>query len=174
LNASGINRHHILLLDNHAHDRQTLKQGLADLGFETISEAADPIAALDIMHDQAVDTLITERYIPFVKFLRTSEKRPAAYIPIIMVCGKKVQAKVQEAIDAGVNRVIIKPVMAENLRTNIQRVLDEPQPFVESAAYIGPDRRRSENTATQHKAKTNDEPDLRLTAEEIAVLLERT
>ena len=161
-------------MDDHAHDRQTLKRGLTDLGFEKISEAADPITALEIMHAQPVDILITERYIPFVKFLRTSEKQPAAYIPIIMVCEKGGAAEKQEAIDAGVNRVIIKPTTAKNLQLVIKHVLEEPQPFVESAAYIGPDRRRLEIATMKDKTNTEVMPDFSLTSEEIAVLLERT
>ena len=44
------------------------KQGLNKLGFVNVSEAADPISALEVMHTQTVDVLITEQYMPFVGF----------------------------------------------------------------------------------------------------------
>ena len=174
MSALGITRHHILILDDHAHDRQTLKHGLEDLDFENIIESADPISALEIMHTKPVDVLITEQYIPFVRFLRTSAKRPAAYIPIIMVCNKISASERQDAIDAGVNRVISKPTIADNLLLHIRFALEEPQPFVESPAYIGPDRRHTEIGVTNVTIQSDHETNLSLTPEEIAVLLERT
>ena len=177
MSALGIMQRHILLLDDHVQDRQALKQGLEELGFVNISEAADPISALDVMHTQSVDVLITEQYIPFIRFLRTSAKRPAAYIPIIMVCEKISISERQDAIDAGVNRVISKPTIAEDLCVHITFVLENPPPFVESAAYFGPDRRRLKATNandTNEIIQPEETIDLSLTPEEIAILLERT
>jgi CheY-like chemotaxis protein len=111
-----------------------------------VSEAADPISALEVMHTQTVDVLITEQYMPFVRFLRTSAKRPAAYIPIIMVSKKISISERHDAIDAGVNRVISKPTIAKNLFLQITLALEDPPPFVESTAYVGPDRRRLKTT----------------------------
>ena len=146
MSALGITQRHILLLDDHVQNRQALKQGLNKLGFVNVSEAADPISALEVIHTQTVDVLITEQYMPFVRFLRTSAKRPAAYIPIIMVSKKISISERQDAIDAGVNRVISKPTIAEDLFLQITLALEDPPPFVESTAYVGPDRRRLKTT----------------------------
>lgn len=171
--AFGIKQRHILILDDHANDRLVLKQGLEALGFKYVSEAPDPIAALDIMHAKAVDVLITERFMPFIKFLRTSSKRPAPYMPIIMVCKSISATERQDAINAGVNRVISKPTIAKNLLLHITNVLEEPQPFVETSAYVGPDRRRSNKPAMMSDDAQGNDGALGLTPEEIAVLLER-
>jgi two-component system chemotaxis response regulator CheY len=173
LSAFGIKQRHILILDDHTDDRLALKQGLKALDFISVSEAADPIAALDIMHAKTVDVLITERFMPFIKFLRTSDKRPAPYMPIIMVCKNINAAERQDAINAGVNRVISKPTIAKNLLLHITNVLEEPQPFVETSAYVGPDRRRSNKLTEAPRGVQNNNGALGLTPEEIAVLLER-
>ena len=173
LMAAGIELHHILLLDNDAEDRQIIKQELEALGLENISEADDPIAALDIMHVKPVDLLITERFLPFVWFLRTSRKRPAAYIPIIMLCAQHREADIHEATDAGVNRFVAKPVQPAELLAHICRALEEPHPFVESDDYVGPDRRHRGVIIDRRTTSENKSADMELTPEEIATLLER-
>jgi len=173
LSAVGIKQRHILILDDQTGDRRALTQGLAKLGFEKVSEAADPIAALDIMHADPVDVLNTERFMPFIRFLRTSSKRPTPYIPIMMVSKHISTAERQDIINAGVNRVISKPTIAENLELHITSALEEPLPFVESPAYVGPDRRRAGKIDNETKEPLKADENFSLTPAEIAVLLER-
>ncbi|MEQ8195591.1 MAG: response regulator [Rhodospirillales bacterium] len=175
--ASGIEQRHILLLDDDAEERKSLKHGLKSLGLTDISEADDPIAALEIMRARPVDLLICEHYIPFVWFLRTNVKRPAAYTPILMLSRQHRREDIREAVDCGVNRFLAKPIAPEELLEHIRQVFEDPEAFVESAGYIGPDRRRRGNVSGRRSKATRrmEEPalDTMLTPEEIAALLER-
>ena len=47
-----------------------------------------------------------------------------------------------EARDVGVNEFLSKPVTARGVLERIAQVVDNPRPFVRSAGYFGPDRRR--------------------------------
>jgi DNA-binding NarL/FixJ family response regulator len=175
--ASGIEWCHILLLDDDTEERQALKKGLENIGFANISEADDPVAALETMRTRAADLLVCEHYIPFVWFLRTSAKRPAAYTSILMLSGQNRPDDIREAIDSGVNRFVAKPVTPGELAGHIRQILEQPEPFVESDGYIGPDRRRQavrKDRRTQREEESEaPSPDMNLTPEEIAILLER-
>jgi DNA-binding NtrC family response regulator len=59
-----------------------------------------------------------------------------------MITGHSTQRRVTEARDVGVNEFLSKPVTARGVLERIARVVDSPRPFVRSADYFGPDRRR--------------------------------
>ena len=161
----------ILILDDHTNDRARIRDGLVDLGIADVRVADDPLAALDAMRARAVDVLVTERYLSFVRFLRTDRKRPASHVPIVMVSFHSRQADVHEARDAGVDGFLAKPVDARRLLDRIAAAVDRGLPFVECEAYVGPDRRRAEPGLDESEPAGG--PDTRLTEAEIAVLLER-
>lgn len=164
----------ILILDDDADGRARIRDGLMALGFADVRVADDPLAALDAMRTRAVDVLVCERYLSFVRFLRTNRKRPASHVPIVMVSFRSRQTDVHEARDAGVDEFLAKPVDAHRLFDRIVAAVDRSRPFVESEAYVGPDRRRAElDPDSPPEPETAGGPDTRLTEEEIAVLLRR-
>jgi len=73
----------------------------------------------------------------------TGDRRiPNPQVPVIIVTGHRSEADVETARKAGVNEFVIKPFTPAALLSRIQLVLLKPRPFVVSADYIGPDRRR--------------------------------
>ena len=97
---------HILVLDDDADDREGMKRCLRQLGVTRVREADDPVSALEFMQSRRVDVLITERYLPFVRFLRTSRKSPASSVPIVMVSDRGRKADIHEAQDAGIDEFV--------------------------------------------------------------------
>ena len=83
-----------------------------------------------------------------------------------MVSVRGRQADVHEARNAGVDEFLAKPVDARRLLDRIVAAVARSRPFVESEAYVGPDRRRAE-------PGLDSGLDTRLTEAEIAALLER-
>jgi len=67
---------------------------------------------------------------------------PNPQVPVIVVTGHRSAADVQNARNCGVNEFVIKPFTPAGLLSRVQMVLTRPRPFVVSADYIGPDRRR--------------------------------
>jgi len=163
-----------LILDDDTDDRARIRDGLVDLGISDVRVADDPLAALDAMRAQAMDVLVTERYLSFVRFLRTDRKRPASHVPIVMISFHSRQADIHEARDAGVDEFLAKPIDAPRLLDRIVAAVGRSRPFVECEAYVGPDRRRAEPGLDGFPdSETAGGPDIRLTEAEIAVLLER-
>jgi DNA-binding response OmpR family regulator len=50
--------------------------------------------------------------------------------------------EVKDALDAGVNEIMIKPATIKGVGDRIRAVLENPREFVRVDAYVGPDRRR--------------------------------
>jgi response regulator RpfG family c-di-GMP phosphodiesterase len=59
-----------------------------------------------------------------------------------MVTGHAERPLLERARDAGVHEFLAKPVSASMLYARLQRVIENPPPFVRSDTYFGPDRRR--------------------------------
>lgn len=89
-----------------------------------------------------VDWLQTpDRGIALTKQIRTSEKSPNPFVPIIMTAGSGHHNRVVRARDAGVSEYLVKPFTAKTLARKIERIIEFPRPFVVCDTYVGPDRR---------------------------------
>jgi len=64
-------------------------------------------------------------------------------IPIIMTTSRASIADVERARIAGVTEYAVKPMSARALVQRIEQIIYRPRPFVVTASYVGPCRRRS-------------------------------
>lgn len=143
----------ILLVDDNQHTRMLVTEILRALGVSQVYEAADGTAGLQQLREHQVDIIFTDLSmqpmdgIEFVRRLRQSPDSPSQMAPVIMVTGHFTLAKVAEARDAGVNEFLTKPLTARGVIERLQRVIEHPRPFVRTADYFGPDRRRRQDPA---------------------------
>src|ERR1700761_7580061 len=79
--------------------------------------------------------------------LRNSPDSKNPYLPIVMMTGHSEKSRVVEARDAGVTEFVAKPLTAKSVLERLQAVIYRPRPFVRTANYFGPDRRRREDPA---------------------------
>ncbi|CCQ74627.1 response regulator [Magnetospira sp. QH-2] len=79
----------------------------------------------------------------FTKQVRTRGITANAYIPIIMITSWSRIAVIEGARDSGINEILAKPVSPLSLYNAVVKVIMKPRPFVRSATYFGPNRRRS-------------------------------
>ena len=49
---------------------------------------------------------------------------------------------ITQARDAGVNELVARPMSLKALSSRMEYIFDKPRPFVRSASYFGPCRRR--------------------------------
>jgi len=77
----------------------------------------------------------------FVRWLRRSNLRPNSVAPIILITGHTRQADVLKGRDCGANFVVRKPASPLVMLQRILWLSRENRQFVESAGYVGPDRR---------------------------------
>ena len=138
----------ILLVDDNHYMRVLLGEILRAIGVQHIFEANDGAEALQAMRNNSVDIVMTDLSmqpldgIDFVRLLRNSPDSPNPMAPVIMITGHSTSRRVAEARDVGVNEFLSKPVTARGVLERIAQVVDSPRPFVRTATYFGPDRRR--------------------------------
>jgi DNA-binding response OmpR family regulator len=81
----------------------------------------------------------------FVRALRRSGLR-CREAPVIMMSGQMTLREMREAQNAGAHEFLVRPFSAYQLAKRLEAVA-APRPWVETAVYIGPDRRRFNSAA---------------------------
>jgi len=138
----------ILMVDDNHHMRVLLTEILRAIGVKHLFEAADGAQALALLREQPIDIVMTDLAmqpldgIDFVRLIRNSRDSPNPMVPVIMITGHSTTRRVAEARDVGVTEFLSKPVTARGVIERINRVVENPRPFVRTGDYFGPDRRR--------------------------------
>jgi CheY-like chemotaxis protein len=138
----------VLIVDDHEPMRDILTAMLKTAGADEIREAINGEEALEILAEFEADLVITdERMTPvsgvdLTRAIRAGVDGGNPYLPVIMVTGHAERPLLERARDAGVHEFLAKPVSASMLYARLQRVIENPPPFVRSDTYFGPDRRR--------------------------------
>src|SRR5690242_21365047 len=78
----------------------------------------------------------------FVRRVRLSEELPNRALSIFMLSRRGAQTDVEAARRAGVDGYLRKPISSLALQVRVRTVIERPQPFVVTATYVGPCRRR--------------------------------
>jgi CheY-like chemotaxis protein len=158
----------ILLVDDNHHARILLTEILRALDVRHVFEAADGAEALEIMRTQAIDIVMTDLAmqpvdgIEFVRQVRNAPDSVDPMIPVIMVTGHSTIRRVAEARDVGVTEFLSKPITARGVIERITRVVDYPRPFVRTADYFGPDRRRRDDPNYDGPRRRRSDPPIEI------------
>ena len=144
----------VLVVDDSSHVRLLMAEILYTIGIQRdrIFEAADGLAALELLSAERIDLVITDwRMEPmdgltFVQKLRDPENSTNSKLPVILCSGYTDQNLIERARDVGINEIVAKPINIKSVESRIRAVLEQPRPFVEEAVYFGPDRRRRDGT----------------------------
>lgn len=162
-----------MILENEESIRAMLSNVLQKLGFSKIYCVADGYEGLEIMRAKPVDLILTDWELrphpdredkkaknavihsewgdfppyngaSFVKCLRFHPSSPNPFIPVIMMTGPTMPSTVRYARDSGVNEILMKPIVTEELCRRIIEIVERPRNFVTSPNYRGPCRRRKQ------------------------------
>ncbi len=148
---SGLEALQVLTVEDNAHMRAIVGALLQGLGLKDVRHARDGEQALEILGEHPVDIALVDFQmapmdgVSFTRLIRTGEASPNIYLPIIMMTGHSQRSRVCEARDAGVTEFVAKPLTARALALRIGAVIHRPRPFVRTASYFGPDRRRRDD-----------------------------
>ncbi len=119
----------ILVVDDFQVMRKVVITCLAQLGYKNIVEATDGVEAFDAMNAQVFDFVITDWEMPNmsgIELLREIRKsEDFKKIPVMMVTAEGLQENVIEAIRAGVNNYIVKPIDVDALREKMMKIFEE-------------------------------------------------
>jgi two-component system, chemotaxis family, chemotaxis protein CheY len=136
-----------LVLDDNANMRGILRAILNSYQVR-VHEAAHAAEAFSLLKTSRCDIafvdfrLVDIDGLEFCRLIRKAPDSPNQFLPIIMVTAYSERSRVREAIDAGIDEFLVKPIRAGDVAQRLNAVISNRRPFVKSASYFGPDRRR--------------------------------
>ncbi len=137
----------ILIVDADLELAKVLRTMLIEMGFGDVHLTRSGQEAYWKLKDEAFDFLITEWNtqamdgISLLRKIRRSADSPNPTLPIIMLTGRAEQPDVFTARDLGINEFVVKPFTAKTIYNRIERIIENPRPFVVSPNFVGPERR---------------------------------
>jgi two-component system chemotaxis response regulator CheY len=147
----------ILVVDENQYLRKLTRMMLMNIGAKSIYEAADGLAALDIIRAANPDILLLDWDLPILsgpqimRIVRSPGVFEKPNIPAIMLSGCVDRAHVQEAMRLGVNEFLLKPTSPKALRDRLLSILIKPRAMMQIGDYYVPQPRRpsAQNDARQ-------------------------
>ena len=143
-----INTQHIIVADAVSHTRNLVADVLRSLGYYSIFHARDGNELLDLTIEYEPRIIITTSRLPglsgleFTRLVRDGHKNISRLLSIIVMTDTPTKAFLDAAQASGVDEMLVRPFTAQALQVRIKAVLDRPRPFIDSAVYVGPCRRR--------------------------------
>jgi two-component system, chemotaxis family, chemotaxis protein CheY len=139
-----------LVADQNQHARKLTRMMLTNIGVKSVYEAADGIAALDLIRTANPDVVVVDWEMPLVsgaellRIVRSPGVFPNPDVPIIMLTAHPLLSRVNEAIRLGVHEFLCKPTSAAALRDRILSILIKPRPMVRVGEFYVPKLRQPE------------------------------
>jgi CheY-like chemotaxis protein len=137
-----------LLVDSDHFTRGLIAQMVRGFGMEAPTVFDSGKAAQAHLLHHYPDICILEAVFPdmdsaeLIRWIRRrQDKSPVRFVPIVVLSSYTQHKHVTQARDAGANLVLTKPVSPQVLFDHIAWVAKAPRPFIETASYMGPDRR---------------------------------
>lgn len=134
----------VLVVDDSAFMRKVVRGLLSSVGVKRTHEAADGIAALDMIREASPDVVVLDWEMPLlngpelVRIVRSPGVFPSPDIPIIMLSGYVERRRVLEAAMLGVNEFLCKPVSAKGLMDRLISIVLRPRASIQVGDYYGP------------------------------------
>ena len=123
-----IERLGLLVVDDNPYTRKLTRTMLMNIGAKSIFEAADGLAALDIIRNMSPDIMLMDWDIPVLSgpqimhIVRSPGVFAKPFLPIIMLTSSASRTAVNEAIRLGVHEVLTKPTSPKMLQDRLLSV----------------------------------------------------
>lgn len=117
----------VLVVDDFPAMRKLIKNALAEIGLNKITEAVNGEEAVSILEREKINLIISDWNMPVMNGLqllvhvRSSEELKA--LPFIMLTAEGMKDHVVQAIRAGVSNYIVKPFTVEILEAKLRQIL---------------------------------------------------
>ena len=116
---------HFLVVDDSSTMRRIISNTLKKIGYSNITEAGDGRDALSKLND-SFDVIITDWNMPNMdglEFVKQVRGGPHKALPILMVTTNAAKDDVIQALKAGVNNYVVKPMTPETLEEKVTAIL---------------------------------------------------
>ena len=137
----------VLIIDDEPAMRRVTRSLLLAIGVSNVHEAVDGKTGLEAIRTLGPDLVILDWEMPspngpqFVRAVRSPDSFPLPSVPIIMLTGHGERSRVMEAVKAGVNDFLLKPVSTKALLARLVSVIVEPRRMVKIGEYYCPEPR---------------------------------
>lgn len=138
----------LLLVSPKTQNNGSLRQSLSDLEFREIrlgSELADIVQALET---RAPDLLISDGHLPdgdvcdLIADMRHGRIGSDPFVPVIVTTWTPSTELVRKVVECGADDLLVQPASRGQLGARVDALTFRRKPFVVTATYIGPDRRK--------------------------------
>ena len=142
-----LDRSVVLLVQQNSQAMDALTAMFRGFGVRKQFKAATGAEAMHVVKTQELDLIVTDSHLPdmdgydFVRWLRRETGEPTSMIPVVMVTGHASQSQVAKSRDCGASFIVAKPLTPTVLLQRILWLASDERVFVQSANYVGPDRR---------------------------------
>jgi DNA-binding response OmpR family regulator len=138
-----------LVLDDNHYERGISLDQLRAMGFGRAIGAANTMEAWESLRFSNPHVVLMEWIdgsggdgLDFARRVRKSDVTPNRAVPMFMLTTRGSERDVELARLAGIDGYLRKPISALTLQQRVKTVISNPQPFVVTASYVGPCRRR--------------------------------
>jgi two-component system, chemotaxis family, chemotaxis protein CheY len=138
----------ILVADSNPHMRRLTRMMLMNIGAKLVYEAADGLAAIDIISHANPDVMLLDWEMPLLggpqimHIVRSPGVFAKPGLPVIMLTDQALRSQVHEAMRMGVHEFLLKPTSPKALRDRLLCILLAPRPMVQIGKYYVPQPRR--------------------------------
>jgi two-component system, chemotaxis family, chemotaxis protein CheY len=142
-----------MVVDDNTYMRRIIRALLHGFGAREVLEAEDGAMGIEMFMSQQPDVVILDWEMPILdgievtKMIRQPSTGTNPHVPIIMVSGHTEKRRIIEARDAGITEFLAKPVSSKALYDRVLAVVAHPRPFIKTATFFGPDRRRTSSVS---------------------------
>ena len=125
-NASGDRSARLLIVDDEPHVSSLLRRFVSQEGYE-VTVVHDGQSALDWLSDHTADVVVFDIRMPGVTGIELCRKmkadRATRLIPVVLITGYATQEEQLDAVDAGADDVILKPIDSEQFRIRLRSLV---------------------------------------------------
>ena len=138
----------ILVVDNNPHMRRLTRMMLMNLGAKQVYEAADGLAALEVVRTVDPDVLVLEHDVPvltgteLLRIVRSPEIFPKPDLPVIMLTHCAHRKDVMEMMRLGAHELLVKPTSPKALQDRLVSVMVKRRRMVRIGENYVPQPRR--------------------------------
>ncbi len=153
----------VLLVDDSEHMLLLLTQALKAFGIRNVFAETEAREALTMLALNRIDIVLTDlamapiNGIEFARKVRKSKAVLNPGVPIIMVTGHSEQDLIREALEAGIDQFLAKPIAPQTLYDRIISVLDDQDRSAKAEPSAGPSASQERNPSGE-LARAKDEP----------------
>ncbi len=171
--ADGLEGLQALVLDPQPSSRMIAMEILRAGGVRDMAFVETGLEAMTALKLQQFDIIVMDwierpmEALDFLRTLRRDESNPNRATPLVLLTNRARQRDVEAARAAGADAFLTKPISIRSALQKMRAVLTRPQPFIVTATYAGPCRRRRDSADyTGPRRRLGDAADQALVAAE--------